>query len=193
MPRSATLPASYRLTYSDWLRFPDDGRLYEILGGELFVSPTPSTRHQRISRNLQFLLELYLRREGRGELLPAPIGVRLSEEDVPEPDLVVILRENLGRIEELCVAGPPDLVVEVLSPGTAGRDLGIKRSLYERSGVPEYWIADPVAETVEALSLVSARYVRSGLFGHGDVADTLRSPLLEGLEIPLSEVFTALR
>lgn len=118
------------------------------------------------------------------------VGIRLSDEDVAVPDLLVVLTENLHRIEEQCIGGPPDLVVEILSPGTAGRDLGAKRALYEQSGVPEYWIGDPVAETIEVLSLVSGRYVRFGLFGRGDI---LRSPLLEGLEIPVSEVFPKLR
>ena len=87
---TSSFPSAYRLTFADWLRFPDDGRLYEILEGELYVTPPPSVEHQRISRNLEFLLLAFLRRHANGEVLDAPIGVRLSDDDVLEPDLVVV-------------------------------------------------------------------------------------------------------
>lgn len=181
----ATLPGVYRLTYADWLRFPDDGLRYEILGGELFVTPAPSIRHQRISRDLEFHLLEHLRRTGRGEVLYAPVGVRLSDEEVLEPDLLVVLTEHRDRIGEQTIEGAPDLIVEILSPGSAARDLGRKRELYARAGVPEYWIVDPAASAVEVLVLEPSGYARFGLFGR---SDTLRSPLLPGLAIPLDAV-----
>jgi Uma2 family endonuclease len=186
MSPAAAIPETYRVTFEDWLRFPDDGRLYEILDGELYVSPTPNTRHQRIASDLHFWLYRHLREGGLGTVLPAPTGVRLAEDSVPEPDLVVILAAHSFRIEEAAVVGPPDLVVEILSPGTAGRDLGPKRALYERSGVPEYWIVDPQQASVEVLSLEGGAYVRAGLNRR---ADRLVSRLLVGLEIPLEQVF----
>jgi len=183
---TSPLPGIYRLTFADWLRFPDDGRLYEIVEGELYVTPPPSVEHQRISRNLEFLLLTFLRRSSKGEVLYAPIGVRLSDEDVLEPDLVVILREHADRIGAQVIEGVPDLVVEILSPGTARRDLGPKRDKYREAGVPEYWIVDPASATVEVQALRDGAYVRYGLFRR---EDTLRSPLLSGLEIALGEVF----
>ena len=183
---TSPLPGVYRLTYADWLRFPDDGRLYEILEGELYVTPPPSVEHQRISRNLEFLLLTFLRRSSRGEVLYAPIGVRLSNEDVLEPDLVIVLREHADRIGTQVIEGVPDLVVEILSPGTARRDLGPKRDKYREAGVPEYWIVDPAAASVEVQVLRDGGCVRHGLFRRDEV---LGSPRLPRLEIALSEVF----
>ncbi|MET0594291.1 MAG: Uma2 family endonuclease [Polyangiaceae bacterium] len=183
---TSPLPAVYRLTYADWLRYPDDGRLYEILEGELYVTPSPSIEHQRISRDLEFLLLTFLRKAGCGEVLDAPVGVRLSDEDVLEPDLLVVLREHADRIGEQVIDGAPDLVVEILSPGTVRRDLGPKRAKYEEAGVPEYWVVDPATATIEVQVLHEGKYARHSLVRRGE---TLRSPLLPGLEIATDQVF----
>lgn len=191
--RAMALPLEHdphRLTYRDWLALPEDvGRLYELLDGDLLVSPAPSLRHQRLVRKLLVFLAEYLARGGRGEVFTSPIGVKLSELDVPEPDLSVVLAEHSFRLGEQAIEGPPDLVVEVLSPGSARRDLGPKRELYERSGVQEYWIVDPAAERIEVLSLAGGRYTSAGLF---ERHHSLRSPLLPGLEIALADVFEAM-
>ena len=186
MIEPTTLPHAYRVTYDDWLRTPDDGHRYEILGGEFYVSPPPNLLHQRISKNLFLKLSRHLEETATGEVFYAPVGVRLSDQDVVEPDLVVVLQENRHRIGTQAIEGPPDLVVEILSPGTAGRDLGPKRTLFERGGVPEYWIVDPEAATVEVLSLQDGTYRRLGLFGQGE---QLRSWRLAGLEMAIAEVF----
>lgn len=186
MTSTATVPATYRLTFEDWLRYPDDGNLYEILGGELFVAPTPTSQHQRIVRKLLRVLDSYCETGARGEAFCSPLGVKLSPEDIVQPDLMVVLREHSARIEKAAIVGSPDLVVEILSPGTAGRDLGHKRGLYESFGIPEYWIVDPVAETIEVLALAGRAYRHSGLY-RSDQA--LLSPLLGGLEIPLAQIF----
>jgi len=180
------LPGVYRLTYGDWLGYPDDGRLYELIEGELLMTPPPSTEHQRISRDLGYWLISHLREHDGGEVLSAPTGVKLSDEDVLEPDLLVVLREHLDRIGHQVVEGPPDLVVEILSAGTAKRDLGPKRRAYKDAGVVEYWIVDPESESVEVLTLEHGRYQRFGLFRRSDV---LRSQVLPDLEIPLAEIF----
>lgn len=190
MEAHAALPGPYRLTYDDWLAFPDDGRLYEILDGALLMTPAPCIDHQRISRDIEYRLVELLRRERAGEVLDAPVGVRLAYDTVLEPDLVVVLTPNAHRVGAQVIDGPPDLVVEVLSPGTAGRDLGPKRAAYEGAGVPEYWIVDPETRSVEVLELHRGRFQRAGLYREGD---TLRSPLLPGLELPLGEVFPARR
>ncbi len=182
----ATLPGVYKLTFRDWLQYPDDGKLYELIGGELHVTPAPNTRHQRLARNLARHLDSHLVETGRGELFFAPIGVKLSDEDVVEPDLVVVLAEHAERIGRQTIEGPPDLVVEILSPGSAGRDLTTKRDLYARFGIPEYWIVDPESESVEVLTLKGGAYSRDGLYR---AADTLHSPLLEALEIPAHDLF----
>jgi Uma2 family endonuclease len=183
---TSPLPAVYRLKFADWMRFPDDGRLYEIVEGELYVTPPPNIEHQRISRELEFILLAFLRRERRGEILDAPVGVRLSDEDVLEPDLLVVLRENADRVGEQVIDGPPDLVVEILSPGTARHDLGPKRAKYEEAGVPEYWIVDPVSKSIEIQVLHEGKYARHALVRRDEI---LRSPLLPGLEVALEDVF----
>lgn len=184
---SAHVPLVYRLTYADWAASPDDGLRREIIGGELFVTPPPAIKHQRISREIEFRLLNYLREGDRGEVLNAPVGLRLSDEDVVEPDLVVVLTESRATIGEQAIFGAADLVVEILSPGTAKRDLFVKRALYESSGVREYWIVDPEGRTVEVLRLDGAVYVRFGIF---EREHTLTSSVLAGFELPLPKVFS---
>jgi Uma2 family endonuclease len=181
------LPLVYRLTYADWAASPDDGLRREIIGGELFVTPPPAIKHQRISREIEFRLLTYLRERERGEVLNAPVGLCLSGEDVVEPDLVVVLTESRATIGEQAIFGAADLVVEILSPGTAKRDLVVKRALYESAGVREYWVVDPEGKTVEVLRLDGAAYVRHGLF---EREHTLTSSVLAGLELALAEVFS---
>jgi len=185
MPTVA-LPGAYRLTSRDWLGLPDDGRFYELLDGDLCVAPPPSIEHQRLSRDLEFELLTHLRRSNRGEVFDAPIGVRLGDDTVLEPDIVVVLQEHADRIQPQWIDGAPDLVVEVLSPGTARRDLVSKREAYQAAAVPEYWIVDPVAQTIEVLALERSLYARTGLFRRDQ---TLRSPILPELAIDLATIF----
>ena len=175
-----------RLTYQDWLACPDDGRLYELLEGELHETPPPSIEHQRLSRDLGYALLTYLRAHGRGEVLYAPVGVKLGDDTVLEPDLVLVLGEHLEQIKTQAIEGAPDLVVEILSPGTARRDLGPKRQAYEQAGVTEYWIVDPEAHSIEVLVLRDSTYERAHVYGS---EDRLLSPVLPGLEIDLSAIF----
>jgi Uma2 family endonuclease len=180
------LPA-YLLTWDDWLKLPDrDESRYELLGGELYMSLSPGTRHQRVNRNLMFLIETYLRRSGHGELFPDRTAVRFSPHDVVMPDLLVVLAGHEDVIKEDSIEGAPDLVVEILSPGTARRDLGVKRALYEHSGVAEYWIVDPIGEKVQLFVLAEGTFRFQGSFNRDQ---HLRSVLLPELEIPLAEVF----
>lgn len=188
-----TLPSAHLLTWDDWLAFEAgvwSGKRtacrYEILAGELYMSPGPKVRHQRVVRNLAFLLDPRLRGTGRGELFPDGTGVRLSMHDVVIPDLLVVLAGREGIVEEDCIGGAPDLVVEVLSPGTARRDLGVKRALYAHSGVAELWVVDPAGEQAIVYELVGGRYRCFGSWGRDE---RLRSAVLVGLELPLAEVF----
>ena len=185
---AAMLPGVYRLTFRDWLKFPDDGRLYEVIDGELYMTPPPSIAHQRISRDLEFLLVRYVRDNDAGEVLDAPVGVKLADDDIVEPDIVVVTKPNAAKIGEQVIDGAPDLVIEILSPGTARRDLVIKREKYLAAGVREYWIVDPASRAVEVLALEQGAYVRHGLFAREDV---LTSRVLAKLTIALREVFSA--
>lgn len=176
----------YLLSAEDWLQFPDDGRFYEVVEGELYVSPPPTTEHQRIAGHLYTMLRRHLEATSQGEVLFAPVGVRLSEHDVVEPDLVVMRAEHAERVRDRWIEGPPDLVVEILSPGTAGRDLVLKRELYERAGVPEYWIVDPKSRSVEVLHLERGRYGRDR---YANPSDLIRSRTLSGFQVSLEAIF----
>jgi Uma2 family endonuclease len=182
-----TVPSAYLLTYDDWLRMSeDDGRLYELIDGEFFVTPSPNILHQRVTRELGVRLANYLQRSGAGEVLFAPTGVRLDDASVLEPDLLVVLREHAAIVGTQVIEGPPDLVVEVLSPGTARRDIGLKREKYRSRRIREYWIVDPVNGNVEVLVLEDEADV---LFGRFTRKSTLRSSVLPDLEISLADVF----
>ncbi len=183
---SQPLPAHYRLSYRDWLATPDDGMLREIVDGEIFVTPTPVIKHQRISRELEFRILQILRTHDLGEILDAPVGVKLSDEDVLEPDLVVIRKEHAARVLSQYIEGAPDLVIEILSPGTARHDLHTKRDRYELFQVPEYWIVDPEAESIEILVLRDGRYARHGVFHR---SGTAQSALISELTFSLAGVF----
>jgi Uma2 family endonuclease len=184
---SSALASVYRMTFADWLGLPDDARLYEIIDGELLVSPPPGILHQRISRELEFQILQHLRASGRGEVFDAPIGVRLGD-DVLEPDLVVVLQEHDDRIGDQVIEGAPDVVIEILSPGTAKRDLVAKRAVYQAAGIPEYWIVDPASAAIEVLVLEHGAYVRLDLFRR---ADTLRSRALPDLALEVASVIPA--
>jgi len=178
-------------TYRDLVALPDDRLRHELIDGEHVVTPSPTTAHQTISLNLVRLLLPYLDRHGPGRLLYAPFDVKLSMFSVLVPDLVYFTAERFARaVNEKHAIAAPDLVVEILSPGTRRRDKGRKRAVYDREGVQEYWIVDPDARSVTTL-----RRPRSGA-GLTDVAattaaagDVLESPLFPGLRIPLCDVF----
>lgn len=146
MPQSSTAP----VTWLDAQRMPDDGNRYEVIGGKLYVTPAPSIRHHRITRRLFRALDPLLVKAGRGELFWAPVGVEfpVTGEGV-EPDLMFVSAERRGIVGKDWIRGAPDLVAEILSPSTARRDRSKKRDLYERHGVPEYWIVDPDANAVD--------------------------------------------
>ncbi len=177
-----------RATYEDYLNTPDDIR-YELLDGELVMTPTPSTRHQRIALQLATVLKAFIDRNSLGELFIAPLDVVLwdgDEANVVEPDLLFVSAGRTGIITEANVQGAPDLVVEILSPSTEDRDRGYKRELYARHGVGEYWLVDPDASTITVLALGENDYAVAGTYGAGQ---TLVSPTLEGLDLRLGEVF----
>jgi Uma2 family endonuclease len=176
---------SLRFTYEDYLLLPEDRR-YEILDGDLFMTPAPTPYHQLVSRNLEFLLHRHVRERALGEVLYAPCDVVLSTTDVLQPDIFFVAADRRAIIGEKYISEAPDLVVEVLSPSTADRDTDVKTKIYARFGVKELWIVDPDAKTVAVYANSGEGFREQGLFRRGD---TLRSPLLSGLAIPLDEVF----
>ena len=183
---AVAVPGVYRLTYADWLAFPNESHRYEVIDGDLFVTPPPAIVHQRVSREIEFALLTFLRESRRGEVLYAPVGVKLDDSNVLEPDLVVVLNHKAHLIGKQVISGPPDVVVEILSPGSARRDLGVKRDAYERGGIEEYWIVDPESRSIEVLALGDQGYERAGLYREAQV---LHSRVLPGFDLVLKTVF----
>ncbi|HEY3130560.1 MAG TPA: Uma2 family endonuclease [Acidobacteriota bacterium] len=181
-------PSRVKFTYQDYLLFPDDGKRHELIDGEHFVTPSPIIKHQRISITLSTALKVFLKYNGLGEVFAAPCDVVLSEVDVVEPDLLVVLASHASIITEKNIQGAPDLVIEILSEGTRKTDEVIKRKLYERFGVGEYWIVDPELETIKIYRLTDKRFARQAELSR-EAGDALSTPLLPGLQIPLSEIF----
>ena len=143
-------PSTARFTWQDAQRLPEDGNRYEAIGGELYMTPAQTYRHQRVSRHLVAALDHLLNEPERGLALFGPVGVEFPATDEGvQPDLLFVSNERRGIISDDWIRGAPDLMVEILSPSTASRDRGIKRQLYERQGVREYWIVDPDANAVD--------------------------------------------
>ena len=178
-------------TYEDFMALPEGGPVrYELIEGDLCMTPAPNPRHQKISGNLFGIVWNFLRTNPLGEVFAAPVDVVFSQEppQVVEPDLVFLSKEHGSLITETNLQGAPDLLVEILSPTTSLRDRREKLALYERFGVPEYWIVNPERNTVQVFRLSGGRYAEALEFGLGD---RLETPLLPGLSIPLSDVFPA--
>jgi Uma2 family endonuclease len=154
--------ARTRLTYGDYAQFPADGRRHEVIDGEHIVTPAPDTYHQKLSRRIQFQLYGAIEEKGLGEVFNAPTDLQLSETDVVQPDLIVVLAANLQIITPKKIKGKPDLVVEILSPATAAVDRSLKRELYQKAGVPEYWLVDPDDHTLEQYVLDRGAYRLEG-------------------------------
>ncbi len=184
-----TSPSTRRpppLTYDDYRLLPEDGRRRELLDGDLLVSPAPSTRHQTVSRRLQFALMQLLETTGLAQIFDAPIDLVLEPTSVVQPDLVIVSAARASIVTARALEGVPDVVVEILSPGGADRDEQLKRRLYERHGIPEYWIVEPELGYVTIWRLESGSY---GLRARLDRASVLEHPDFPGLRVPLLEIF----
>jgi Uma2 family endonuclease len=146
------------LTYADYEALPNDGQHYQILDGELFVTATPNTSHQRTVGNLFATLRAHVRRHALGEVFVSPTTVILADTTVVEPDIVFVGADRLDLISKRGIEGAPTLLIEVLSPSTGRVDRSTKFQLYARYGVPHYWIVDPDARLVETYRLAGPSY-----------------------------------
>jgi Uma2 family endonuclease len=177
-----------KLTYDDYALLPDDGQRYEVIDGELYVTPAPYVPHQRLSLELGTRLHLFVRHHGLGEVLTAPCDVLLSEHDLVQPDLLFISKARAGIVTRKNIQGAPDLLIEILSESTRRKDGVIKRDRYERFGVPEYWIFNQFRKIVMVHRLEEGgSYCRMELFAAA--GDILTTPLLPGFALPLAELF----
>lgn len=176
------------VSYADLQRMPmgKDGRQYELYDGEVRLVPSPTNRHQVVLKNLVALLVAYEREHG-GRLLFAPSDVVFTQYNVIQPDVLYFLeaRRHLVQFDRPTDAAP-DLVLEVVSPGTSTHDRSRKRAMYARFGVREYWIVDPLDETVEILVLEGPTYQLAQIAGRDEQA---ASPTIAGLRADVSRVF----
>ena len=171
----------------DYLWLTDHGRrLVEFTDGCLQVLPMPSREHQRIVAFLYTTLHGYLRRTG-GEVLFAPLRLRVREGKFREPDLVLLRDSEDVRSGDRFWTGA-DLVVEVVSPDDPGRDYVQKRGDYAEAAIPEYWIIEPGTETITVLTLAGGAYVERGVFGRESLAS---SGILDGLSVAVDDVLRA--
>ncbi|MBI2470883.1 MAG: Uma2 family endonuclease [Planctomycetes bacterium] len=173
-----------KYNYQDYLQLSEDKR-YEIIDGDLFMVPSPNERHQYILSNVFYVLFDYVRKNKLGAIYCAPFDILFSEEDIVQPDVIFVSNENKKVITKDNIKGSPDLLVEILSPSTSRRDIGIKKKLYAGHGVREYWIVDPERETVEVFRLKGPEF-EGKRYG---IQDSLSSDVIKDLAIEVKEIF----
>jgi len=178
--------STFPLTYDDYALLPQDRNRYEILDGELYVTPSPSYGHQLAVYRLATFLGSHVEAKGLGQVLFAPLDVLLAETNIVQPDILFLSRGKIppGKAKNIQVA--PDLVVEVLSESTAEQDRLHKKRIYARHGVPHYWIVDPENRTLEVFELAGAEYRPAGSLAGEALA---ASSLFPGLAIPLARLW----
>jgi len=173
-------------TIHDYRKMPDDGHYYQVIEGELYMSPAPSNFHQIIVGNIYFIFRSFLQVNPIGQVRVSPFDVYLTPNTVVQPDVLYVSKENAAIIIDAGVEGAPDLVVEILSPGTRALDLGPKRAIYARTGVKELRIVDPIALTIQVYRLQINAELPEAAY---NATATFTSPLLPGLTISTAEIF----
>jgi Uma2 family endonuclease len=173
-----------KFTYQDYLLLPEGDRR-ELVHGDFYMVPAPSIRHQDILANISVILRRYVNENNTGKLLWSPVDVVFTDKDVVQPDILYISNERRDIITEANISGAPDLVIEILSPGTADRDRQLKLRLYARHGVSEYWIVDPDERSVQIMELGPEGYDKIRSLDSGEIA----SSVLPGLSIGIDDVF----
>ena len=180
-------PKQGEWTYNHYAALPDDGQRYEIIDGVLLMAPpSPTGKHQAALVRLVYYLFTYVELPQLGQVFAAPFDVELSPMMVVQPDVLVLLNESKHKFTPSRIVGAPDLVIEIVSPGTATYDRIVKRSAYARAGVKEYWIVEPTAHTVEVLSLKGDAYISLGIFSE---AQTLPSQVVPQFPVAVKQIF----
>jgi len=180
-----SLKAAEKKTVKDYEALPE-GSPYQLIEGELVMSPAPAPDHQRTSIRLSTKLFNLLSKNKKGEVLYSPVDVYLDEENAYQPDIVVILKDGKAEVTERGVEGPPDIVIEILSPSTAYYDLTEKKEVYERVGVREYWIVDPKRKAIEVYKNTEKGFE---LYSKAKGTGKVKSFVLPEFEVDLKEVF----
>ncbi|MFH1898653.1 MAG: Uma2 family endonuclease [Candidatus Desantisbacteria bacterium] len=173
-------------TYEDYLTLPNDGKTYQVIGGDLFMTAAPLIYHQAISRNLAFIIWEFVKDHDMGEVFNSPVDIVFGSTNVVQPDIVYVSKKRLDIIREKAIFGAPDLVIEILSPTTLQMDVLLKKALYQRFGVREYWIVDPKEQKVEVFVMEGGKYESKGIFFQQDVVEVR---MIQGLKVNLTDVF----
>ncbi len=177
---------SILFTYDDYLTLPSNGKRHEIIEGELLMTPAPSPEHQRIVLRVSRILDEFVQMHGLGEILVSPVDVVLSMTDVVQPDVAFVSRERMEIVTKKNIVAAPDLVVEILSESTEKTDRVAKKAIYERFGVKEYWIVDPVSKAVEVYQLKDGKFSPASM----SVGNTpVNSSLFPSLSFSASRLF----
>jgi len=178
--------AKKKYTYNDYLKIPDDLR-YQLIEGQLIMmTPAPTTVHQKILREIGFILKKYTSEHNNGEIFYAPCDVVLDNENVLQPDIIFISKEKIHLITKKNIQGAPDLVIEIISENTAYYDMIQKKQLYAKFGIIEYWIVIPEECSIELYTLIESRYELRTKYQKND---NLTSTFFPSLEIPLHQIF----
>ncbi len=175
-----------KFTYKEYAALPETGPRYQLVHGEMVMSPSPDFKHQTVIMNLANILFTFVKQKKLGYIRAAPLDVVLDDENVFQPDILYISNARKDIITAKNIRGAPDLCVEVLSLSNRDLDLETKRVMYARAGVAEYWIADPAADTVAIYRLQENPREPLQALRKGDV---LESTLFPGLKFPLEDIF----
>jgi Uma2 family endonuclease len=170
------------MTAAEFLALPETNQPTQLIDGEIIVSPSPVPVHQRVVLKSARVLESLI---PDGEVFVSPIDVYLDESNVVQPDILWIAAGGKCVVGEKYLSGPPDLIVEVLSPSTAREDRTVKFLLYEKFGVREYWMVDP-AKLIEVWVLDGGRFVRQGIY---KIDEMFNSPVLSGKIVVVKTIF----
>lgn len=179
-------PVTAKMNYDQLCLLPEDGHQYELFDGELVMTPSPNTRHQRIVGRLHVELLAFVSKHSLGELYLAPLDTIMDEFTVVQPDILFVSQERVAEVVKERIEGAPDLVVEILSPSTFHKDLRRKMRVYSQFGVREYWIVDPEEETIELHQRVGEKLQLFRKFAGGE---TFQSPLLPGFQMQVRSIF----
>ncbi|MBI5670721.1 MAG: Uma2 family endonuclease [Chloroflexi bacterium] len=172
-----------RMTAAEFDQLPETNQPTELIEGELIVSPAPVPKHQRVNRCTSGVLEDLI---PNGEIFYAPMDVYFDDDNIPQPDIIWVAEGSRCKITDKRLEGPPDLIVEIFSPGTVSRDKIDKFQLYERYGVTEYWMMDPHEAYIEVYRWQEGRYLRQGTYAPGS---TFESAVLGGKTVTVAALF----
>lgn len=181
---NSPLKSLHKYSYREFQYFPNDGFRHEIIDGDHYMSPAPSTKHQTVSRRLQFQIYSQVELTGLGQIFNAPTDVELAPHDIVEPDLIVVMNDRISIITPSRILGVPHLVIEILSPSNPNHDRVLKFEMYARTGVAEYWIVDPEEETVAQWVLQDGDYKLLGTH-----CDSFRCHSIQEISIDLARVW----